>query len=58
MPDSPLSALLEDAPDFAPVPLARTRYDGWLPARQHMFIAALSAMGTGRTFISRPTACQ
>ncbi|MBC7985111.1 MAG: hypothetical protein H7X93_00340, partial [Sphingomonadaceae bacterium] len=46
MPDSPSSALLKDAPDFIPVPLARARYDGWLPARQRMFIAALSATGT------------
>jgi hypothetical protein len=38
--------ILAAAPDFTPVPLARSRADGWTPERQHMFIAALSATGT------------
>lgn len=38
--------LLADAPDFDPVPMARTRHDGWMPQRQKMFIAALYATGT------------
>lgn len=32
-------------PHFTPVPLARTRKDGWTPARQRIFIAALSDTG-------------
>ncbi len=38
--------LLADAPEFDPVPMARTRHDGWTPQRQRMFIAALTATGT------------
>jgi hypothetical protein len=32
-------------PHFTPVPLARSRKDGWTPARQRVFLAALSATG-------------
>ena len=39
------ATLLADAPDFTPVPLARSRHDGWTPERQRMFIAALTATG-------------
>lgn len=33
-------------PDFTPVPLARTRHDGWTPERQRAFLTALAATGT------------
>jgi hypothetical protein len=33
-------------PDFTPVPLARTRHDGWTPERQRQYLIALAAMGT------------
>ena len=33
-------------PDFNPVPLARTRHDGWTPERQKQFLIALSVTGT------------
>lgn len=33
-------------PDFAPVPLARVRHDGWTPERQRKFLIALAALGT------------
>ena len=32
-------------PHFTPVPLARSRHDGWTPARQRIFLAALAATG-------------
>lgn len=32
-------------PHFTPVPLARNRKDGWTPARQRIFLAALSTYG-------------
>lgn len=32
-------------PYFTPVPLARNRKDGWTPARQRIFLAALSVTG-------------
>lgn len=32
-------------PFFTPVPLARSRHDGWTPARQRIFIAALATTG-------------
>jgi hypothetical protein len=38
--------LLASMPDFTPVPMARSRHDGWTPERQLMFIAALAATGT------------
>jgi hypothetical protein len=28
-------------PHFTPVPLVRSRHDGWTPARQRIFLAAL-----------------
>ncbi len=34
------------APDFTPVPLARTRHDGWTAARQRNFLRALSVTGS------------
>ena len=40
------ATLLADAPNFTPVPMARSRHDGWTPERQRMFIAALTATGT------------
>jgi hypothetical protein len=33
-------------PDFSPVPMQRTRHDGWTPQRQKQFLAALGATGT------------
>ena len=33
-------------PEFTPVPLARTRHDGWTPERQRQFLIALAALGT------------
>jgi hypothetical protein len=33
-------------PVFTPVPLARTRHDGWTPERQRLFLIALAALGT------------
>lgn len=38
-------AMLEGAPDFAPVPRGSARYDGWTPARQRAFIKALAETG-------------
>jgi hypothetical protein len=36
----------EDAlPAFTPVPMTRSRHDGWTPERQRAFIAALAASG-------------
>lgn len=32
-------------PAFAPVPLSRSRHDGWTPERQRAFIAALARTG-------------
>lgn len=32
-------------PHFTPVPLARSRKDGWTPARQRIFLAALFTTG-------------
>ncbi len=32
-------------PHFTPVPLARNRKDGWTPARQRIFLAALATTG-------------
>lgn len=32
-------------PHFEPVPMARSRKDGWTPARQRIFLAALSTYG-------------
>ena len=32
-------------PHFTPVPLARSRHDGWTPARQRIFLAALATTG-------------
>lgn len=32
-------------PHFIPVPLSRSRKDGWTPARQRIFLAALSTTG-------------
>jgi hypothetical protein len=32
-------------PFFTPVPLRRSRKDGWTPARQRIFLAALAATG-------------
>ncbi|MDG2533666.1 hypothetical protein P6144_08415 [Sphingomonas sp. HITSZ_GF] len=32
-------------PHFTPVPMARNRKDGWTPARQRIFLAALSTTG-------------
>jgi hypothetical protein len=34
------------APSFTPVPMARSRYDGWTPERQRQFIMALSIVGS------------
>lgn len=45
-PPTETATLLADAPEFTPVPMARSRHDGWTPERQRMFIAALSATGT------------
>lgn len=43
LPDPPED---EDAlPAFTPVPLARSRHDGWTPERQRGFIAALAESG-------------
>lgn len=33
-------------PEFVPVPMARTRHDGWTPQRQQAFLVALEATGT------------
>ncbi|WP_256731304.1 hypothetical protein [Sphingomonas sp. dw_22] len=35
----------DDLPAFTPVPLARSRHDGWTPERQRGFIAALAETG-------------
>jgi hypothetical protein len=32
-------------PHFTPVPLVRSRHDGWTPARQRIFLAALLTTG-------------
>lgn len=42
MQESPARILI---PFFTPVPLTRGRKDGWTPARQRIFIAALQATG-------------
>lgn len=34
------------APEFTPVPLARTRHDGWSAARQSAFLRALCVTGS------------
>ena len=34
------------APQFTPVPLARTRHDGWTAPRQQAFLKALSVTGS------------
>jgi hypothetical protein len=34
------------APSFTPVPMARSRYDGWTPERQRQFIMALAVVGS------------
>lgn len=34
------------APGFTPVPMARTRHDGWTPERQRQFVMALSLVGS------------
>ncbi len=45
-PPAPPAPEAEDAlPDFTPVPLARSRIDGWTPERQRGFIAALAHSG-------------
>ena len=36
---------MQDIPAFRPVPTRRPRSDGWTPARQQDFIAALAACG-------------
>ena len=41
-------AMLEGAPDFAPVPREQTRYDGWTHDRQRAFIGALATTGCVR----------
>ncbi len=33
-------------PEFIPVPLARTRHDGWTPERQRQFLQVLAVTGT------------
>ncbi|MES2442711.1 MAG: hypothetical protein V4574_07755 [Pseudomonadota bacterium] len=38
-------ALEIPVPWFTPVPLLRTRHDGWTPARQRIFLAALADSG-------------
>jgi hypothetical protein len=38
-------AMLEGAPDFAPAPREATRYDGWTPDRQRLFVKALAETG-------------
>lgn len=35
----------DELPAFTPVPLARSRHDGWTPERQRGFIAALAETG-------------
>ena len=39
-------AAFGEAFEFEPVPLLRTRQDGWSALRQRRFVAALSAMGS------------
>ena len=41
-------AMLDGAPDFAPVPREHSRYDGWTPARQRMFVKLLAEHGCVR----------
>lgn len=41
-----MRTILDYTPEFTPVPLTRTRHDGWTPERQHRFLIALAAMGT------------
>ena len=38
-------AMLEGAPEFAPVPRQHARYDGWTPERQRAFIKLLAEYG-------------
>ena len=46
-PDSPAAdALTGTIFDFTPVPMARTRANGWTPHAQRRFIQALSVMGS------------
>ncbi len=40
--------MLEDAPDFAPVPREHSRYDGWTPAPQRAFVKLLGEHGCVR----------
>lgn len=35
----------DDLPAFTPVPMTRSRHDGWTPERQRGFIAALAQSG-------------
>ncbi len=41
-------AMLDGAPDFAPVPRGHSRYDGWTPERQRMFVKLLAEHGCVR----------
>ena len=41
-------AMLDGAPDFAPVPREHSRYDGWTPERQRMFVKLLAEHGCVR----------
>ena len=41
-------AMLEGAPDFAPVPRGSSRYDGWTPDRQRVFVKLLAETGCVR----------
>lgn len=43
--DLPASAEAAPSPEFTPVPLGRSRHDGWTPERQHSFIATLASTG-------------
>lgn len=42
------AAMLEDAPDFAPVPREHSRYDGWTPAPQRAVFKLLGEHGCVR----------
>ncbi len=44
-PDSPSFAETAAIPSFTPVPLTRSRRDGWTPERQRNFIATLAHTG-------------
>ena len=41
-------AMLEGAPEFAPVPRQHARYDGWTPERQRAFVKLLAEYGCVR----------